>query len=283
MLAEPRLVPPARPCIKWAGGKRWQLEHLLPIIQERLTRRSFYYEPFAGGAAVFLALAHPNSYLADINADLMNVYSSIRDDCWGVARELRRRLDQYNEGPQKGIYLAARFEWNNPGPRQPLDTPARAALFLFLNRACFNGLYRENKKGQFNVPWGQKPKIDWAGMAESLVNVAEALKGASVHVGPFERMASWAQPSDVVYLDPPYLLDGFTSYTAGGFTWDDHRRLVQMARELKARGVHVIASGSDTALTRQTYEDTFVLTPVVARRSIGAKNREKASEVIMIA
>jgi DNA adenine methylase len=274
-----------KPFLKWAGGKRWQLEHLIPLIQERLTPDALYFEPFVGGGALFLALDHPHKRLSDINGPLIATYQAVRDHCWEVAAELQNLIEEYNadEDP-KGYYYAARERWKEL--RLDVYSPGylKAALFIFLNRTCFNGLYRENSKGEFNTPWGKKMQLKWAS-GEILGDVQEALSDHPFYAEPFHAIEEYVRRGDVIYCDPPYCTDtnGFSRYSASDFGPDDHTALASMALRLKAKGAHVIVSGSDTNQTRALYRGFSNVTSVVARRSIGAKTREKASELIMFA
>lgn len=274
----------SKPFLKWAGGKRWQLEHLLPIVSERLTPESVFFDPFLGGGAVPLALHHPRCYLSDANSYLIATYLAVQENCWDVAVELKRLVDRYNDGPAREVYEAVREEWNLTKDDRFRPRSLQAALFTFLNRTCFNGLYRENSRGIFNVPWGKKHPFSWNVMGDSLSEVHERLVGAHLRAHDFGEIEALVRAGDVVYFDPPYFSEGnFTSYTAKGFGLDEHRRLAQLAVRLREKGAHVIASGSDTNGTRLAYKEFSKVTEVVARRSIGAKTREKAKELIMIA
>jgi DNA adenine methylase len=267
----------ARPFVKFVGGKT----KLLPEILQRLPAAfNTYYEPFLGGGAVFFALTEENRFknavIGDANADLMRTYEALARDVDNVIRELKKHL--YKEE----YYYAVRKL--RPGLLSLTD---HAARFIYLNKTGFNGLYRVNKKGEFNVPFGRytNPTIC---DEENLRTVAAVLgkdHGTAV-TGDFERTVDGANKGDVVYFDPPYVpaseTANFTAYTVGGFGLQDQIRLRDVAKRLAARGVHVLLSNSDTPLVRELYEK-FNLEEVQVPRSINSKSgkRGKVGELLI--
>lgn len=244
------LAPRGRlsPIIKWAGGKT----RLLPELVARAPR-SFrrYYEPFAGGAALFLHLAPDSATLADTNADLINLYRVAAAGYEALSTELEIHQTAHCEH----YYYALRARWNDGHYLNPV---ARAAAFLYLNKTCFNGLWRVNANGHFNVPMGDyvNPKIY---QPTVLWSAGRVLAGARLQVADFGQIAAGAGADDFVYFDPPYIpkteTSSFTAYTPGGFGEAQHLALAMEFRRLSARGTQVMLSNSDTTMSRELYRD----------------------------
>ena len=234
----------ARPFLKWAGGKA----KLAPLVAERAPERiGRYHEPFLGGGAIFFALREAGriagAALADGNADLIETWRAVRDDVEGVIAALEPLAARYLETePLKRAFVYA--EVRDQRPRLPAR---RAARLLFLNKTCFNGLYRVNRKGRFNVPHGryEQPAIlD----AERLRDASYALAGADLRAEDFEAACARAEPGDFVYLDPPYqplsATSAFTQYTSADFGFADQQRLRDAFDGLTERGVPALLSNS---------------------------------------
>lgn len=270
--------------IKWAGSKRVLVPELLKRAPERF---GHYHEPFVGGGALFWALASAGRLkshvsLSDTCEPLVRTWRAIRDDVQAVIREL--------------VTYPITSEWYYKmraiDPARLSDANA-AAWFLFMNKTCFNGVWRVNRSGRMNVPWGKwdeygrLPSFDLSNL-HACSRVLSALR-ALVTVRPFETILAHAQPGDFVYFDPPYLPTSatadFTAYTAGGFTREDHVRLRDVARELKDRGVHVMLSNSDVPLVRELYQawPEFQIDVVEAPRAVNSKGtgRGKVRELII--
>jgi len=253
--ALPRVGPPvhtpaitraAGPIVKWVGGK----SKLLPELERRMpTSFRRYHEPFLGGGALFFQVAPSAALLADGNAELIGCYQAVRDDVEAVIAALAAHRDAHSEG----YYYAVRDGWN----RAARATPAqRAADFIYLNKTCYNGLWRVNSRGGFNVPAGRyvNPGIlD----AERLRAASALLARAQLRAAPFEEVVDDARCGDFVYFDPPYhplsATADFTSYTVGGFDASDQERLASVFATLDERGCAVMLSNSDTAFTRRLY------------------------------
>ena len=247
-----------RPLLKWAGGKRQLLPHLRRFYPPSFNR---YIEPFFGSGAVFFdlhasgRLRDRDVVLIDANADLIGCYDTVRTQPDAVAVELERLAAAHARGgPDQ--YYAVRDEQFNPARDRLRDgagriayTPQLAAMLIYLNRTGFNGLFRLNARGEFNVPAGRydRPKI---ADREKLARVAEALSGARLRLlwGSFESALDIAAPGDFVYFDPPYAplsrTANFTSYTSPRFDAQDQRRLQQVVLALAARGCSVLLSNS---------------------------------------
>lgn len=240
----------AKPFVKWAGGKRSQALAIVARFPERFRR---YFEPFVGGGAVFLALRAAGyvgrASLIDINPDLIAAWRAVRDNPDRLIRRLRDHARAH--GPDH--FMRVRTQ-----PTEGLSDVVRGARAIYLNKTCFNGLWRVNKRGLFNVPMGRfvgAPKIcDESGILDASIT----LKHAAITCADFGRVWRRAQPGDVVYFDPPYLpeadLPSFTSYARDGFTMSDQERLADLCLCLAQTGVHVFASGADTKETRALYE-----------------------------
>jgi DNA adenine methylase len=259
----------ASPILKWAGGKRQLLEHLAVRVPGRMRR---YVEPFAGGAALYLAIAdadEPGTHrsfeearLADLNEELVVTYRAVASDVDEVIRLLRA----YEH--REEVYYATRAL-----DVATLSPAERAARMIFLNKTCFNGLWRVNSKGLFNVPFGRyaNPKIC---DEEALRAAAPLLARAQIACADFHGLLADLGPGDFVYFDPPYApvseTADFTSYAKEGFGHGDQERLAHTFRALAARGVLCMLSNADTPLTRALYAD-FAIDVVHARRSVNSK------------
>ncbi|MEK7865266.1 MAG: DNA adenine methylase [Planctomycetota bacterium] len=272
------LFPPdARPFLKWAGGKTQLLPELLAHIPAEFGR---YHEPFVGSGALFFALRArglaARASLSDANRPLIEAYKSIRDDVEGVIAALSAHKNE-----EERFYEVRGLD---PATLPPAE---RAARILYLNRTCFNGLYRENRSGQFNVPFGRyaNPRIC---DEVNLRAVARSLKGVSISLRGYARVRTVAKPGDLVYFDPPYqpvsTTSSFTAYDRHGFGEEDQRRLRDVFAELATRGVRVLLSNSDTPRVRELYA-AFRLDRVWASRSINSRGdrRGKVAEVIVVA
>jgi DNA adenine methylase len=256
-----------KPVLKWAGGKRQLLEPILSFIDTAFPEQiGTYYEPFAGGAAVFFALVAQGRFerarLSDKNEDLIRVYRALRDEADSVIRELEKLEGR---GHSEAVYYDIRGE-------HPKKLSARAARLIYLNRTGYNGLYRVNRSGGFNVPYGRykKPRIlDRA----RLLAAADALQGVELEVEDFEASCAKAKRGDFVYFDPPYMpvskTASFAEYHSEAFTLAEHQRLSKTFARLNKKGVAVLLSNSDTPETRGLYAG-FDTQTVLAKRAINS-------------
>lgn len=255
----------SQPLLKWAGGKR----QLLGLILSRLPARiDTYFEPFVGGGAVFFALANERRFkravLADQNEELVETYLAVQRDVTSVIRELAKMPHSEEH------YYKVRAQ----KPRLPTK---RAARMIYLNRTGFNGLYRVNRSGQFNVPFGRyaQPKIC---DEDRLLSVSRALQGVEIRVADFEQTAARAKPSDAVYFDPPYVpvspTARFAEYHNLPFGDAEHRRLAALYERLTQKGVTAVLSNSDTPRTREIFGHLRHET-VEARRNINSNGTRR--------
>lgn len=238
--------PAHGPVLKWAGGKRQLLGPILERLPERIAT---YYEPFVGGAAVFFALAKERRFeravLADANSDLVDVYLAIKEDLNGLIRALKKLA----AGHSQQQYYEVRAQ-------TPRSRTQRAARVIYLNKTGYNGLYRVNRSGEFNVPYGRYAKPNVCDEPR-LRGAAEALAQATIEVADFEHVCRRARSGDAVYLDPPYVplskTSSFTAYDRHPFDLEQHRRLAQTFAELAERNVFALLSNSYTPETRDLY------------------------------
>lgn len=276
----------AKPILKWAGGKRASVPHIIDSLPAQIDT---YYEPFFGGGAVFFELARLGRFkravLSDSCDELMGTYVAIRDDVEAVIRAIEKlRPSRITEAK----YLRVR----SSRPRTPAG---RAARMLFLNKCGFNGLYRLNRFGKFNVPWGSHTK--WKPDVENLRAVSEVLRSPNVvlRCGDFataERQLDLFESEEVhaYYLDPPYLpaskIAKFTSYSRYGFNFAEQQRLAEFFADMASRGVHMVASNADVPATMKLYGDIegteYFRIQVGRAINCKGKSRGKVGELLMV-
>lgn len=252
------------PVLKWAGGKTQLLGQLTSLMPtEEITT---YCEPFLGGGAMLFRIQPGVAYVNDINVGLMNVYNVIKH----FPEALIAELSSY-ENTAEFYYKIRGFD-RDAKEFAALTAVEQAARFIYLNKTCFNGLYRENRQGQFNVSYGKYKNPDFVN-AEGIRAVSQYFNAANIYFTSmdFSEVLKTLPSGSFVYLDPPYdpvsETANFTSYTRYGFTKDDHIRLKQCCDELTARGIKFMLSNSNTDFIRQLYTGYFI-TEVSARRAI---------------
>ena len=257
-----------RPPWKWCGGKTRLVEQIRSWVPAHFTA---YHEPFAGGAAVFWALHEvgPAWYISDDNPELMNAFEAIRDDVHAVICTLREHVYE------KDYYYRVRAMIP-----EDMSATARAARFMYLNRCGFNGLYRVNKAGRFNVPFGAyvNPTIC---DAENLHLCSHHLQGVNLRRETYLSVENVADQGHFVYLDCPYLplsaTSNFTGYTSDGFSLADHERLRDLSLRLADKGVHVVLSQSAAPAMRELYDEVrFEVRELQAARNVNCKKEKRA-------
>lgn len=267
------------PFVKWAGGKRQLLDRLDEHLPAHYNR---YFEPFVGGGALFLHLQPANAVINDINSQLLNVYQQLRDNADNVIEALKA-FDEVN--CDKEHYLDMRAQYNNKITNNELDAEC-AALMIWINKHCFNGLYRVNSKGLFNVPYNNKvngPSMD----EQNLRDIARLLNENNIEIreGDFETACEDIQPGDFVYFDSPYVpvssTASFTDYTKDGFTYDDHVRLAKLYRRLSGMGVYTMLSNHDVDLVHRLYAG-FNIIPTSVKRSINSNASKRTGKEVII-
>jgi DNA adenine methylase len=255
--------PCPKPPIKWAGGKSQLLSQFIPLFPERI---EYYIEPFLGGGAVFFYLLPSKAVLIDSNEELVNFYKVVQGNLTDLLKDLEK-----HQNTRDYFYQIRAADVNK------MTEVERASRFLYLNKTAYNGLYRVNRKGQFNVPFGnyKKPKIK---DEENLKQVSKALQEAEILTGDFELVLKYAQKGAFIYLDPPYhplsVTASFTSYTSNDFDVEDQKRLAEVFRILDQKGCLVMLSNSDTPLIKELYRG-YNITKVYARRAINCKGNKR--------
>ena len=261
----------AKPILKWAGGKTQMLSELLPKVPASYGR---YIEPFFGGGALFFALQPENAIIADSNPELINMYRQVADNVDEVIRYLKKY-----ENTSEVFYEVRSLEW------ETLPQAEAAARTIFLNRTCFNGLYRVNKQGKFNVPYGKykNPKIcDEDGLRAA----SAALKKAEILCGDYLLVLDhYAQPGDFVFLDPPYLpiseYSDFKRYTKEQFYEEDHIELAKIIMRLHERGCHVVLTNSNHPLVHELYAP-FAIEVIQTKRHISCNGSTRKGEDVIV-
>lgn len=256
--------------LKWAGSK----VRIIETLKQHLPAGQRLVEPFAGSCAVMMNTDYDEYLIADVNPDLINLYRAIKMDADSFIEHAKRYFVAGNTAER---YYMLRNAFN----LKQADLVERAAMFLFLNRHCFNGLCRYNLSGGFNVPFG-KYKAPY--FPESEIRAfAEKAKKATFVCCDYSEALRMVRPGDVVYCDPPYLTEtgNFTAYHSDGFGLEGHGRLARRARRLSGKGIPFVLSNSDTAMVRYLYKD-FSITEITAPRSIGAAagSIKSAQEII---
>ena len=270
----------AKPFVKWAGGKRSIIEKLISLAPEEYKT---YYEPFVGGGAMLYELQPKKAVINDYNSELMNVYECIKDE--NKFANMCSELNKHETNHSEEYYYEIRDLDRDKKKFNKLADYKRAARTIYLNKACFNGLYRVNSKNEFNVPSGKKNKVNTydgpnLGIIHCLLNFSD-IKLLSTD---FEEAVKNAKKGDFIYFDPPYDSDTttFNSYTENGFGKEEQKRLAEVFKDLDKRGCYVMLSNYNTRLIKELYKD-YNFNYVTAQRNIGAssKNRGKVEEVII--
>lgn len=256
-----------RPPLKWIGGKTQLLPELLARVPAKY---GTYHEPFVGGGALFFALQPERAWLNDSNEELISLYLELQDDVDGVIAALKS--GHFVNDPES--FYAIRGTRAGAGAFD-------AARTIYLNKTCFNGLYRVNSSGRFNSPFGKYKNPTICDEA-NLRAVAKVLQSAELSAQDYTSILEIAKPDDFVYFDPPYIpltkTSSFTAYTPGKFGLHEHMVLRDLAIALKKRGVHVLLSNSASPITEELYAGHgFVLEPVQARRSVNANGKGRGA------
>ena len=269
-----------KPIVKWAGGKRQIIEILKNYLPKEFNT---YYEPFVGGGALLFELSPKKAVINDSNKELINVYKVLCDE--DKFNKMCKLLNNYETNHSEEFFYEIRNKDRNKNTFNRLSDYTRAARTIYLNKACFNGLYRVNSKNEFNVPFGKKLKVNTY-EGNNLITVSNYLTMNEIKLlcVDFEEAVKDAQKGDFVYLDPPYDSDKkiFNSYTETGFDKNEQRRLARVFRELDEKGVYVMLSNHNTILINELYKD-YNIHIIEAKRNINAngKKRGKVEEVII--
>lgn len=269
-----------KPFVKWAGGKR----QLLPEI-EKMLPESFdtYYEPFIGGGALLFDIAPEKAIIGDVNTTLINTYRAIQNN----EKELIELLDEYIEKHEssedkKAFYYEMRDAYNNK-VLDAADSLEVCSLFMYLNKTCFNGLYRVNSKGLFNVPFNNRKTLNIYDQ-ENLDEISKYLENIKILNADFEITCKTAKKGDFVFFDSPYAPlkpESFESYTKEGFALEEHQRLAKLYKELTDKGVYCMLTNHNTELINELYEE-YNIKVVQVKRMINADANKRTGEEVII-
>lgn len=270
-----------KPFVKWVGGKRQLLSEI-----EMMLPASFntYYEPFVGGGALLFDIAPEKAVIGDMNATLIGVYKSIRDNKEALIQMLDT-LTASHESSQdkKAFYNQMREKYNNEVLKNP-DSLEVCALFMYLNKTCFNGLYRVNSKGLFNVPFNGKEKLHIY-ETENLDMISKYLENVSILNADFEETCKAASAGDFVFFDSPYVPlkpESFESYTKEGFSLENHERLARVFHELTEKRVYCMLTNHNTEFINELYKEYNKKTVQVKRMINSDASKRTGEEIIII-
>lgn len=267
------------PFVKWAGGKR----QLIPQIRERMPEKyNNYYEPFVGGGAVTFELLPEKALINDINRSLVNAYRQICNEPEAFLQVIHR-LDTEMWEDGKSYYYSLRELYNDKLMKEEYDIEL-AALFVFINKHCFNGLYRVNGKGLFNVPYNnsRKASVD----ADMIMEISKYLKDVTILEGDFEDACINARKGDFVFIDSPYAPlnpTSFESYTKEGFDIESHKRLAKLFDDLTARGCYCMLTNHNTELIHDLYGNKgYKIDVISVKRMINSDASNRVGEEVII-
>lgn len=260
------------PFLKWAGGKRWFVRRHADLLPKSFNR---YIEPFLGGGSVFFHLQPKEALLGDTNPDLIAAYRGIKQNWKGLVKSLQHHSRQHSD---EHFYSVR--------DRRPTEAIPCASRMIYLNRTCFNGIYRVNQRGEFNVPRGTKNAVLLE--TDRFDQMAKLLEGADIRVADFEVLINEARAGDFVFADPPYTVrhnfNGFVKYNEKLFSWQDQERLAEALIRAKKRGVHILSTNANHSSIRELYDqDGFNLITTSRFSSISAssEHRKQFDELII--
>jgi len=270
----------AKPFVKWAGGKRQIIKELKKYVPDEY---DCYYEPFIGGGALFFELAPKRAVINDSNSELMNVYKVMCDE--DKYSKMCKLLNNYETKNSEEFYYELRNKDRDREKFNKLNDYTKAARTIYLNKACFNGLYRVNSKNEFNVPFNRKAKVNtYDGQNLGIIHSYLNFSDVTLLNTDFEEAVKDAKKGDFIYFDPPYDSETstFNSYTENGFGKEEQIRLSKVYKELADKGCYVMLSNHNTTLVKELYKD-FNIHVIEAKRNINAngKKRGKVEEVII--
>lgn len=267
-----------RPFLRWAGGKQKLVKLLLPFVPSEIKNRT-YYEPFLGGGSLFFALQPTKAIISDINTDLIECYQGVAAHPELVSNSLKAYVDQ----DSSEFYYNTRL---NFAVRLPIEE--QAARFIYINKSAFNGIYRVNSKGQFNVPYGPSPNGPAIPSLETLVSASHSLKGAKIISGEYKTILKTSKKDDFIYLDPPYPPRSktayFNHYSSTRFDWGEQERLAEYVTELDKRGCLIMISNADKKSIIDLYRGltNFRIAKLPAIRWLGSNgDRFRVREIVI--
>ena len=267
------------PFLKWAGGKRQLLDKIIDRMPKSFNN---YYEPFIGGGALLFELQPAKAVINDINASLINAYITIAEKPFEFISAVTE-LDSQIPEDGKAYYYSLRERYNNKLVKTEYDTEL-AALFVFLNKHCFNGLYRVNAKGLFNVPYNNSKRESINN--ESIIAISESLKNVKIMQGDFEKACNDAQRGDFVFFDSPYAPlnpTSFESYTKEGFDIESHKRLANLFEKLTDKGCYCMLTNHNTEFINDLYGNKgYKMDVVSVKRMINSNASKRVGEEVII-
>ena len=255
--------------LKWAGGKRRIIDQIAPTFPEKINR---YYEPFLGGAVMFFYVKQKYNpkycEISDINKDLIDTFKAVKNS----PNELIKYLKYFKKQNSEKYYYSLRKRFN----KGMINGLRRAAAFIYLNKTCYNGLYRVNSKGEFNVPFGKyvNPEIF---NKETILKASKLLKGVKIKHQDYRKIVSRVKRGDLVYLDPcydPLTRTSFANYTPNRFSEEDRKELAKFVGQLRDKKVEVRLSNNDLPLIKKIYFD-YEIIPILAPRRINSNGKER--------
>ena len=269
-----------KPFVKWAGGKRQIIDKLKKCVPEEF---GTYFEPFVGGGALLFELSPRKAVINDYNEELMNVFECIKDE--NRFSKMCSELNKHEANHSEEYYYLIRNVDRDKAKYKKMVDYKRAARTIYLNKACFNGLYRVNSKNEFNVPFGKKVKVNtYEGQNLGIIHAYLNLNEIDILNTDFEEAVKDAKKGDFIYFDPPYDSETstFNSYTEEGFGKEQQARLARVFKELDARGCYVMLSNHNTTLVNELYKD-YNIHVISAKRNINSNGnkRGKVEEVIV--
>lgn len=267
------------PFVKWAGGKR----QLLIEIQKRLPKvYNTYYEPFVGGGALLFELAPKKAIINDITSELIDTYVTIRDDYESLIEKLLIHQKEHKRNPDEYYYKVRALDRQSDWLKQ--SKLIKAARFMYLNKSCFNGLYRVNSKGFFNVPSNKKIEVNIFNK-ENLIEIHKYLKSSvTIFNKDFYEVSNEAKKGDFVFFDPPYDLlkkDTFDSYTKDAFGEEGQKRLAELFQRLSDRGCYLMLTNHNTPLINELYAK-YNIEVVQVKRMINSDSKNRTGEEVII-
>lgn len=261
------------PFLKWPGGKRWFVQKHAALLPQTFNR---YIEPFLGGGSVFFHLQPQKSLLGDTNPDVITAYKSIKEDWSALIRSLQHHQRKHSDDHYYSVRQCI-----------PKEVVQRASRMIYLNRTCFNGIYRVNLRGEFNVPRGTKDAVILD--SDEFETVARLLKSADIRLADFEVLIDEAVVGDLVFADPPYTvrhnLNGFVKYNEKLFSWQDQERLAAALTKAKDRGVQVVSTNANHKSIRDLYRNEgfrLITTSRFSSISASAESRKQFEELIVL-
>lgn len=269
-----------KPFVKWAGGKRQIIDKLIKYSPVEFNT---YFEPFVGGGALLFELSPDKAVINDYNAELINVYECLKDE--KKYKKMCSELNKYETLHSEEFYFEIRNLDRDKAKFNKMPDYKRASRTIYLNKACFNGLYRVNSKNEFNVPFNKKTKVNtYDGENLLVIHYLLNFKDIKILNCDFEESIKDAKKNDFIYFDPPYDSDTqtFNSYTENGFDKEEQKRLAKVFKELDNRGCYVMLSNHNTKLVNELYKD-YHIHVIQAKRNINAngQKRGKVEEVII--